>query len=830
VFTGLPVGTPDTEVWSCTTAAPYPADEAGIRELLVEHWTSPVRFRETIEALYEQGGRVFVECGPRGNMTAFVEDILRGKPSVAVASDLMRRSGTTQLNHLVAQLAAHGVDVQIGHLFADREAREVDWRAAEAPAKARPRVPLNMKWPAMAFSDEVVERVRARSGAAPAPAGTAAANGHAHANGNGNGHANGAAHANGNGHANGRSAAPAPAGIAAAPVPAALAPAAPAPAPAMPVAAPADGEASALVENHLRLMEQFLQAGEQVMTALLQPAPAPAAYPLLGQVVASEPDGEVVWQRVVDPARDRLLCDHTLGTTVSVADPSLTGLPLMPLALSLEVVAEAGHALVGEGVVTGLRDVRAHRWVAFGEEPRTLEVRARRLQAAEGAERVRVVLRDEPGATPCVEATVLVAPGHAPAPAPLEVSLDGGRPGRWAPGQCYGEAMFHGPSWQGVEFVASVAPAAALARMRVLPMDPGFLLDPITLDAAGQVIGFWAAEQFERGRVVFPFRLEALDVHGPRRPAGEELTCVAAVRTLGEHLMSSDIDVLDGAGQVWLRLRSWDDKRFDVPDRFRPLTEPSERLGLSQPWGAPAAVLGGGDAVAARAIDSRIPADAGLWGPAWARRVLSRAERAAFDALDRPEPRRLEWLGARTAAKEAVIDLLHARYGYALLPADVELVPDERGRPLVRIAGLEQLDVEPVVSLAHTAGIGAAVAALVPRGSGASVGFDFEAVRALPDGFADAALTAEERPLLAAVPAEQRDEWLIRCWSAKEAAGKAAGTGMAPEPVPPRVSGLDLPSGAVVVTARGIPLTVATIREGDMISATTTWPAQGGPA
>ena len=57
-----------------------------IRSLLVEHWTSPVRFRETIEALYADGARVFVEAGPRGNMTAFVEDILRGRPACAVAA------------------------------------------------------------------------------------------------------------------------------------------------------------------------------------------------------------------------------------------------------------------------------------------------------------------------------------------------------------------------------------------------------------------------------------------------------------------------------------------------------------------------------------------------------------------------------------------------------------------------------------------------------------------------------------------------------------------------------------------------------------------------
>ena len=46
-------------------------------------------------------------------MTSFIEDILRGRAACAVAADLRRRSGTAQLNHLVATLAAHGVELEL---------------------------------------------------------------------------------------------------------------------------------------------------------------------------------------------------------------------------------------------------------------------------------------------------------------------------------------------------------------------------------------------------------------------------------------------------------------------------------------------------------------------------------------------------------------------------------------------------------------------------------------------------------------------------------------------------------------------------------------------
>ncbi len=90
-------------------AVRMPADVTSIRDLAVQQWTTTVAFRETIEAMHSDGLRLFVDVGARGNLAGFVEDILRGKPSFAVAANLPRRSGLAQLNHLVASLFAQGV-------------------------------------------------------------------------------------------------------------------------------------------------------------------------------------------------------------------------------------------------------------------------------------------------------------------------------------------------------------------------------------------------------------------------------------------------------------------------------------------------------------------------------------------------------------------------------------------------------------------------------------------------------------------------------------------------------------------------------------------------
>src|SRR5438874_3781470 len=80
-----------------------------------------------IGAMYADGVRIFVEAGPRGNLSAFVEDILRGKPFAAIPANVLRKSGPTQINHLVAQLAAHHVPLNLWHLYAERGTKQVEW-------------------------------------------------------------------------------------------------------------------------------------------------------------------------------------------------------------------------------------------------------------------------------------------------------------------------------------------------------------------------------------------------------------------------------------------------------------------------------------------------------------------------------------------------------------------------------------------------------------------------------------------------------------------------------------------------------------------------------
>jgi malonyl CoA-acyl carrier protein transacylase/4'-phosphopantetheinyl transferase EntD/acyl carrier protein len=149
---------PQTQVYCGATAQPYPPDPHEIRRLLLEQWTSPVRFREAIENMYAAGVRIFVEAGPRGNLTAFVDDTLRGRPHAAIASDVISRPSHWQLRHVAARLIAQGVGVRLDFLGGLRAPRPQSVPSARGNGEHRPMpdrgpMPLRLSLPFIELPD-----------------------------------------------------------------------------------------------------------------------------------------------------------------------------------------------------------------------------------------------------------------------------------------------------------------------------------------------------------------------------------------------------------------------------------------------------------------------------------------------------------------------------------------------------------------------------------------------------------------------------------------------------------------------------------------------------
>lgn len=94
------------DVYSCALAEKLPTKVKPVRSETAERWAKPVRFRETIEKMYADGYRVFLEVGPRGLMTTAVEDTLKGREHAAIALNSIHRRGMLQAQHAFGQLAA----------------------------------------------------------------------------------------------------------------------------------------------------------------------------------------------------------------------------------------------------------------------------------------------------------------------------------------------------------------------------------------------------------------------------------------------------------------------------------------------------------------------------------------------------------------------------------------------------------------------------------------------------------------------------------------------------------------------------------------------------
>ncbi len=117
-LSSMELSEPRVEVFSNTTAAPHSREPKAIAAQLVEHVVQPVRFVEEIEALYAAGARIFVEVGPRNVLTALTDQILEGRPHLAVATDQPGRSGILHLLHTLGRVMAEGLPARLDRFFA----------------------------------------------------------------------------------------------------------------------------------------------------------------------------------------------------------------------------------------------------------------------------------------------------------------------------------------------------------------------------------------------------------------------------------------------------------------------------------------------------------------------------------------------------------------------------------------------------------------------------------------------------------------------------------------------------------------------------------------
>ncbi len=106
-------------VWSNTTAEIYPSQPAAIKERLTEHLVEPVRFMEEIQAMYQDGARVFIEVGPGKVLSSLTRSCLNESHTTLYVEDAAQ-SKLTHLMRMLAEYIGTGRGIYFHKLFESR--------------------------------------------------------------------------------------------------------------------------------------------------------------------------------------------------------------------------------------------------------------------------------------------------------------------------------------------------------------------------------------------------------------------------------------------------------------------------------------------------------------------------------------------------------------------------------------------------------------------------------------------------------------------------------------------------------------------------------------
>src|SRR5262249_9778579 len=143
--------------------------------------------------------------------------------------------------------------------------------------------------------------------------------------------------------------------------------------------------------------------------------------------------------------------------------------------------------------------------------------------------------------------------------------------------------------------------------------------------------GFWTQEHLETGYHVFPFRVEELRLYGENPAPGVQVECRARISLVGDSQTCSDIDLVGPSGCLLAQLRGWEDRRFDLPVRFRRLWNSPRTISLSEPWPTPLRACPLPESVACRHLEGLAPefleAHGRIWRNVLAHLTLSDRER-----------------------------------------------------------------------------------------------------------------------------------------------------------------------------------------------------------
>ena len=192
--------------------------------------------------------------------------------------------------------------------------------------------------------------------------------------------------------------------------------------------------------------------------------------------------------------------------------------------------------------------------------------------------------------------------------------------------------------------------------------------------------------------MVFPYYLKKLDIFQPRRHEHAQIACQARITLKGIQQVSTDLSLFGPDGKLWMRLKAWEDKRFDLPpEAYAFLLSPIKKM-VSAKWQSSTKKSSISDCFVSLRMKQLFHGDDEFWLKVFAYLSLSKKERTMLQYLDTSMISQKQWLTERLLVKDAVRTFLKENFEIEVGPVDIAI--EETSKNLYAASGFwaKQLD------------------------------------------------------------------------------------------------------------------------------------------
>ena len=257
------------------------------------------------------------------------------------------------------------------------------------------------------------------------------------------------------------------------------------------------------------------------------PSDASGGFPLIstGASLSRLADGSVEILRTLDPAHDLYLNDHRLD-----------GKPVLPMAMALELMAEAASASWPDLHVVEMQDLQLLRGLVLDNGPQSVRVVAKpsRLPSRDGMEIEVSIAGVAPQGRLHYKAIARMGPGLPSSPSLDDFALNDVVSLPFSLEEMYRQWLFHGPLMAGICEIKGIGADGIAGDL--IPSIPerclgtnaqgAWVIDPVVLDSALQLIIVWTRLQWDM--TPLPARLRSYKRFGAL--AGQRINCQMQIK------------------------------------------------------------------------------------------------------------------------------------------------------------------------------------------------------------------------------------------------------------------------------------------------------------